>query len=333
MQVIEHTYENQSDLFNEIELAYTVLSDASYNRLTLSKVFKPLIKMFTENVYMNEPPLNNNTFTPLKEWELKKGIYTVCVSGGKDSVAVVKSLIDKGYIVRLYHMHGINPAYYDEQTVIPKISKLFKVPYHIENVRLVGKHQYVEHPMKNMLIANGAINYCLEQGIYPNIVFGNYQNSKVDGMEFEIDAGDSRDMWNIYESIIQNILPSFKIYTPLKDISDTYRILDNIKLIEECISCMGPYRFRKHWKERTEKKYGIKLMPNRCGGCAKCAFEYMVLTDRGDLEYNPEYYKHCMDILIKNTKKEVGIKNPTVEEVWDRFFWYDISRSHLNSEF
>ena len=329
MQYIVHSYDNHSNLFDEIESAYTELSDYDTNIHILSEVFKPLVKMFKEYVLIKEPQFDEYIFKPLNESELKQGIYTVCISGGKDSVAVTKYLVDRGYNVMLYHMQGINPAYYDEHTVIPEISKRFKILYHIDNVRLIGKHQYVEHPMKNMLIANGAINYCLEQGIYPNIVFGNYSESNVDGMEFDIDAGDSRDMWNLYEAIIQNILPSFKVYTPLKNISDTYRILDDINLIKECISCMGPYRFRKHWKKRTEDKYDISLMPNRCGGCAKCAFEYMVLTDRGDLEYNRDYYNHCMDILIKNTKTEVGIKNPTFDEVWNRFFWYDISESHI----
>ena len=329
MQSIEHTYKNQLDLFNEIESAYTVLSDCDNNIHTLSNVFKPLVKTFKENVYINEPQFKDTIFTPIDEGSLQKNIYTICISGGKDSVAVTKYLVDMGYKVILYHMQGINPAYYDEHIVIPKISGRFKIPYHIEKIRLVGKHQYIEHPMKNMLIANGAINYCLEQGIYPNIVFGNYSDSELDGMEFEIDAGDSRDMWNIYENIIQTILPGFKIYTPLKNISDTYRILDDIHIIEDCISCMGPYRFRKHWKQRTEDKYDISLMPNRCGGCAKCAFEYMVLVDRGDLEYNRDYYNHCMDILIKNTKKEVGIERPTLDLVWNRFFWYNISESHI----
>lgn len=328
MQTIQHIYKNRSDLFNQIEAAYAFLSDYSDNVYELSKIFKPLVDFFYHNTKINRPKYINVGFKPVKISKTKN-IYTVCISGGKDSIAVAKYLIDEGHKVQLYHMRGINPAYYDEFTVIPKIAECLGVPYHIEKVRLVGSHQYIEHPMKNMLIANGAINYCLENNIYPNIVFGNYETSDITGMEFDIDAGDSRYMWDMYEQLIQTIIPDFQIYTPLKDISQTYDLIEyNKPLLINSISCMSPYRFRKSWKKRTEDKYNVELMPNRCGCCAKCCLEYMVLVDKYILDYNEDYYNHCMQILIQNTKKECGIKKPTVEQVWDRFFWYDISESH-----
>ena len=330
MQTIQHSYKNKSDLFNQIESAYTILSEYSNNTYELSKIFKPLVDFFYHNTKIKRPKYISVDFKPVKIPKTKY-IYTVCISGGKDSIAVAKYLIDAGYKVQLYHMHGIHPAYYDEYTVIPTVAEYLKVPYHIEEVRLVGHHQYVEHPMKNMLIANGAINYCLEKNIYPNIVFGNYESSDITGMEFNIDAGDSRYMWDMYEQIIQTIIPDFKIYTPLKDISCTYDLIEyNKPLLINSISCMSPYRFRKSWKKRTEDKYNVELMPNRCGCCAKCCLEYMVLADKHILDYNEVYYDYCMKILMKNTKKECGIKNPTVGQVWDRFFWYDISESHYS---
>ena len=146
-------------------------------------------------------------------------------------------------------MHGINQAYYDEYTTIPKIAEYLGVPYHIEDVKLIGKHQYVEHPMKNMLIANGAITYCVQNKLPVNIAFGNYSSSKLEDMEFDVCAGDSRDMWDIYEKIIQTIIPDFHIFTPLESIKDTYDILgDDLFIYKNCISCISPYRFREYWK-------------------------------------------------------------------------------------
>ena len=225
-------------------------------------------------------------------------------------------------------MKGINPAYYDEFQAVKNIAHQLNVPYYIEEVKLKGKHMYIEHPMKNMLIANGAIQYCLDRDMPINIAFGNYASSRLNEMEFEIDGGDSRDMWNIYEDIVRHDIPEFKIHLPLLDVSDTYKILINEEnLLSDCISCMSPYRFRKHWAERTQKKYHVRLLPNRCGCCWKCCMEYIVLADNHILSYNHRYYIYCLNRLKEIALKEVGVKHATYKEIWNRYFWYDMENS------
>lgn len=331
MQRIEHKYTNVSKLFTHIEETYFLTSEMNKDSIVPS-VFEPLINMFRKYTYttckivyspcqyeLNEPIVESN-----------EDIIVVCTSGGKDSVATAKYYKNMGFEVILYHMHGINKAYNDEYTSIPKIAEYLGCKYHIEDIKLAGSHRYVEHPMKNMLIANGAIHYCIENKLPVNIAFGNYQTSHIYDMEFEVCGGDSVEMWKVYENIIRTIIPRFKIYTPLVDVSDTYDILDDdLYIIENCISCMSPYRFREHWKHRTEDKYAVTLMKHRCGCCAKCCLEYMVLVDNGTLDYNKEYYQHCFDILKKTTQKETGRMNVTMNEVWSRYFWYDMLESHL----
>ena len=332
MQRIEHKYINVSSLLDEVEKTYFLTSNADVKEIdrTVSSLMQPIVDVMTGHAYLYPIKYRDEKY-PVVNTVKDPKTYIVCISGGKDSVATAKYLKDKGYDIILYHMHGINQAYYDEFTVIPKLAKSLGAKYHIDNIKLVGPHQYVEHPMKNMLIANGAITYCVQNNLPVNIAFGNYSSSKLEDMEFDVCGGDSRDMWDIYERIIQNIIPDFHIYTPLKDISETYKVLGgNMDLIKKSISCISPYRFRKYWAERTQKKYKIKLLPNRCGCCHKCCLEYMVLTDAGILAYNKEYYNHCFDILKKTARKETGIEL-TDQEVWDRYFWYTKELSY--SEF
>lgn len=348
MQTIVHSYIHSFKTLKNIEYVYSKLSDFSVIKHTengiqlADKIEIP--DCCTELIYTF---YNNNLYVPVHFYEEEytpvetvKGdkFMLVCASGGKDSTAVAKMLKDKGYNVLLYHMKGINQAYYDEFEAVKRIADRLNVPYYIEEVKLKGKHQYIEHPMKNMLIANGAIQFCLDHKLPINIVFGNYGTSQLETMDFGIDAGDSRDMWDIYERIIRNEIPKFRLYTPLDSVKDTFDILqEDILLLADCISCMSPYRFRKHWKERTEKKYGVNLIPNRCGCCWKCCLEYMVLVDNGfikhDYFFNQDYYNHCFDILRKTTQKETGYLNLTADEVWQRYFWYDISKSHLTFTF
>lgn len=329
MQRIEHKYRNISVLLDYIEKLYFLTSntDDCRDRYVPGQLYQ-IVNVMTGNAYIY-PIKYMYAFCDMIDTVQDDKTYIVCTSGGKDSVATAKVLKEAGFNVILYHMHGINQAYYDEYTTIPKIAEYLGVPYYIEDVKLIGKHQYVEHPMKNMLIANGAITYCVQNKLPVNIAFGNYSSSKLEDMEFEVCAGDSRDMWDIYERVIQNIIPDFHIFTPLESIKDTYDILgDDLFIYENCISCISPYRFRDYWKNRTEDKYGITLLDHRCGSCHKCCLEYMVLVDNGTLEYNKEYYNHCFDILKKTARKETGLEM-TSQQVWDRYFWYNIEKSHI----
>ena len=331
MQYIKHEYINVSTLFDYIEKTYFLMSDNHRDKCvddTLPKIFKPLVDTFFKYSYVKMPKYRDEVFvtrTPVKD----ENTLIVCTSGGKDSIAAVLMLKKLGYNIILYHMHGINQAYYDEYTAVKTIADKLEIPYYIEDVKLIGSHHYVEHPMKNMLIANGAINYCLTNDLPVNIVFGNYLNSNLDDMEFDICAGDSIDMWRIYDKIIQNIIPTYKTHIILEDISKTYEVLeDNMAILRECISCISPYRFREYWKHRTEQKYGIELLPHRCGCCHKCCLEYMVLADADKVPYNAEYYHHCFDILKKISDREIGEKISDTD-IWNRYFWYEMDKSHM----
>ncbi len=329
MQKIIHNYVNQFEVLNQVEKAYYLLSQKKQSDEIISDIFNPLIALFVKYAYIGEPRTEGIRFDKIT-YPVEGDTYIVCTSGGKDSIAVAKKLKDEGKNVILYHMHGINRAYSDEVTVIESLADRLGVEYYIERVRLEGTHQYVEHPMKNMLIANGAINYCICNKLPLNIVFGNYQSSKLEDMEFEICGGDSRDMWDVYENIIQSKIEDFHIYTPLNDISDTYKILDNdLDLIYNCISCMTPMRFRGSVRRQVMNNYNITLPPHRCGSCAKCCLEYIYLADQNVEEFDEGYYRHCFSILRDTAVKETGNKEIFDKEVWDRYFWYDISESHM----
>lgn len=334
MLKLRHNYTHELNTLKTLEYAFTELSEKHINKLDLSMTYEPLINLFQQygeividNLNLYILPLE---FERVKNLPKNSKVMVVCASGGKDSTAVAKFYKDLGYRVILYHMKGINKVYQDEYKAVDCLSAWLKCEYHIEEVKLTGTHDWIEHPMKNYMIANGAIQYCLDNNLPLNIAFGNYDSSRLEDMDFEIDAGDSRDMWDIYELIVGNEIPNFRIYTPLNDISETYKILDNdLGLFEICISCMSPYRFREYWKQRTETKYGVKLMENRCGCCYKCCLEYMVLADKGYIECNQEYYMHCFEILRKTAIKETKIRKPTVDEVWNRYMWYPMSKSHM----
>jgi len=337
MQTVIHEYANLSSIFTDMELIYAEVS-TNYNSglrllpLVFDTSFIDLYEILRDNVswcpqYVFEEKVIPHINVP------ESNNMIVCVSGGKDSVALAKYYIDKGYNVYLYHMHGINKVYPDEVEAVKNVAKYFDVPLYIENVTLSGTQDFVEHPMKNYIIANGAIHYAIREHLGINIAFGNFNESYLEDNDFDVCAGDCMDMWYAYEKIVRRYLPQFTMNVPFRNNQDTVDILKkDSKLLELCVSCMSPYRFRAHWKKRTEKKYDIELMPNRCGCCWKCCAEYITYTDLGMLEFNKDYYIHCLEILYNTKVKESKIKDWTIQDLWSEYFLYPINKSKAYKE-
>lgn len=293
--------------------------------------FNDLIKLFTNySSSFNYLKATSNTevYKPkLPKYNSKNMI--VCFSGGKDSATTALHYKKLGYSVYLYHLKNINKAYPKEYENAEKLAQQLDMPLYIEEITLSGNHIYTEHPMKNIIIANSALQFGIRNNISIKIAFGNYYTALLKDNKFNICAGDCRDMWVIYERIIQHIIPKFKMYIPLRNIKTTLKSLETHKyLLSNCCSCISPYRYRNYWKAQNESKYNITLPKNRCGNCWKCAVEYIYYTDNNIWEYNEEYYKHCLRVLYKNNIKEEKIIY-SIYGLWNDYLFYPIKKSKL----
>ena len=329
MQTVIHNYTNVSPIFNQIEHLYTYISDTIFKPLVpylMDTSFEDLHDILTEYV----PDYNYTEFFDFNFPKIKvpdTDNVIVCISGGKDSVALTKMLMECGKKVYLYHMKGINKVYPDETDAVIDIAHTLGVPCYIDTIVLSGRQRFVEHPMKNMIIANGAIHYGLRENIGVNIAFGNFNESYLEGNQFDVCGGDCMDMWYAYEKIIRSIIPTFSVQIPLNNNQETLKILEHHKeLLPLTISCMSPYRFRDHWRRRTQKKYNIDLWPNRCGCCWKCCLEYMYYCDHNLLKYDETYYLHCIQILCDTLRKESKVTG-TIHQVWEEYMHYPIRKS------
>ena len=330
MQTITRELPNIHPLFDEIDKIYAELSEHSRPKkliqATYSDVFNPLIDIFKKYGYEGDihtqkrslPPLN----TPVND---KKGIL-VCFSSGKDSIATVKHYMKEGYDVSLYHLRNINPPLHDEVIQAQELAKYWDIPIYVDTIRLSGMHEYVEHPMKNMIIANGALQRAIKENI-PQVAFGNYRTSSLEYDNFEFCGGDDMEMWDIYNQIISSVWPGFKMQIVLSNLSET---LDTVcadkDLMDMSVSCLGRASMRQYWHDWVLSKYGVNIPKHRCGRCYKCCIEYIYMVDHDLQEYNEEYYKYCLKNLKKNVQREDGVKYSD-ERVWAHYFFYDIERS------
>lgn len=250
----------------------------------------------------------------------------LCFSGGKDSTAAALMYKEQGYNVYLYHLKNVNPVF-DEHRAVEELAEKLKMPLFIDEVTVSGHHEWIEHPMKNMIVANNALNYGVKNNITTKIAFGNYTDSSVEEDEFDWCGGDDVEMWDAYDSIIRAAIPNFEMNLCLKNLGVT---LDTVckqrDLLDSTISCLGRAGLRDYRRQWVKDKFDIELPKHRCGSCYKCALEYIYMADHDLQKYSPEYYKYCLDRLKLNEKRETGVK-VQYEEFWGRYFGYGIEKS------
>ena len=333
MQTVNHKKPNIHPIFDSIERFYAFMSERGPRTSLLNPVFpcsfKEVYNLFTEYGKTKfDVKFNVVRWDKLVLPQYPKKNIIVCFSGGKDSVATALHYQKLGYNVYLYHVKGINKTYKDEYKAVQRLADYLGLPLTIEEVQLKGDHEWTEHPMKNMIIADMAIQYGIRENIGIKIAFGNYYTSHIYDDPFEVCAGDDIEMWRAYERIIKSVIPGFKMYIPLRNIQTSYNAInERPELLELIQSCIGPYRYREYLHDNNEKKYGIKLLSHRCGSCWKCAAEYIWYTDHKKLEYNEDFYKHCLQVLRNTVKKEDGIHIRSDRSVWQRYMFYPIKQS------
>lgn len=332
MQLIEHSYKNIHQVFDEIETVYVMTSEKHCAQSLIKPVFdncfKHLFSLFSEYGKVDyKCTYSNKPFTRLKLTHEDDKTIIICISGGKDSLATVFHYKELGYKIYLYHLKGINFTYKDEYKAVEQLADKLGLPLIFEGIKLSGKQEWIEHPMKNMLIANGALQYGIRNNITTNIAFGNFSTSSLESDPFDVCGGDCAEMWEAYETIIRRVIPQFKIKTPLTNFQDTINtLLKHSEYLELVQSCIGPYRYREYLKTNNEKKYNIKLLPHRCGSCWKCCLEYCVFCDNDILDFNEAYYWHCLKVLQTTLFKETGIKY-NIDETWEHYFFYSQEKS------
>lgn len=333
MQKIIHTdYKNVHPIMDELERFYmqtSVRADNSLLPLQVDNSFLSLIDIFNQYSGTNyNIQLVDKKYERLSLPNYDKKNIIVCFSGGKDSTAIAIHYKKCGYNVYLYHVTGLNKTYYNEHECAEEIAKELDLPLHTEDVSYSGNHEWIEHPLKNAVLANLALSYGIREDIGVKIAVGNFYTSSLRNDAFDVCAGDDIEMWKAYESIISTIIQGFRVYIANKNYQTAYNTLSqNPALMQKTISCLTPNRFRTLFRNRTQNKYAVELWPNRCGCCWKCAVEYIWCADHNLQEYNSAYYYHCLEVLANTATKETGLKYHP-ETVWDEYFFYRKPKKH-----
>ena len=339
MQSVKSSTQLCHSLLSEIDSLYAELSELKEHKklvpMTFDRSLKRTVDLFSEYTdvtrnfrYVRESikPLSLPVFDP-------KNII-VCFSGGKDSFGVARHYQRLHYNVYLYHLRGLNATYcgeYSEHLVAEKSAEYLGLPLIIEDISYSGYHDWVEHPMKNMIMATRALSWGVRNGITTKVAVGSFKTAYLDDNVFSVCAGDCIEMWRAYDSIIRRIVPKYHTYIPNSNYQTAYDVIKKEpQALDVIISCMTPNRFRRSFRERTIKNYGIDLLPNRCGCCWKDCVEYVWFADKKLLPLNKQYYIHCLEVLANTHEKETGLRYYSVKALWSDYFFYPISESIMS---
>jgi len=293
-----HVFEGMSRLFNLASKKPLPSGGRAMSAKGTEKLLQTIYDPFTQKENISLSPIPGNAKV------------VVGASGGKDGLAVlIKLVCHKPQHVELFHVLGINRAYPDEHLSVMAIANEFNVPVVYRHVKVAGQSDYIENPTKNQLILALMVEYGMSKGFH-TYTQGNLLCDTT--KEQDISSGYS-DSWEMYDAATQYFRlhqPDYQYLHLLKNDSDSLKTIIDYDpgLLKLVRSCMTPLRYRESLRKKNISKYGVDLMPNRCGSCYKCGSEFLHLVAFG---FRPAkdirpFAEHSIEMIVKGLEKTFG---------------------------
>lgn len=248
-------------------------------------------------------------------------------SGGKDSTAAALKLRVKGFDPILFHVKGINPSYPGERQAASKVAEAIRAKKLVVlDLKLSGKSDYIENPAKNQVILGLMVDYGRKYGI-ANYAQGGAAKDSCSDLNFVAGYSDGREMYNASDKLFQAALDGYRFHHGLLE-NDTDSLLTLLEHAPQVLpvmqSCMMPVRYKGNLTKGNEKKYGVTLLPGRCGSCYKCASEWLHLALSNFVPWSDSFAIHSMNVLTKGLQTVRGAGVYSFDDLMTMFF--DLNR-------
>ncbi|MBQ2189059.1 MAG: hypothetical protein II401_10960 [Bacteroidales bacterium] len=225
----------------------------------------------------------------------------IAFSGGKDCLAAAIRAEQEGYDPTLFHIRGINMSLTSEYKHAKAIAEKIGYPYIEMKINFKGTKEYNEHPLRNILILSLMIDEGLKQGVTAYSL-GNIFEYDTSHANIDYDLSDGIDILRSFSFFMQSLIPEFKLLCYIHDnLQSFYTVWKRDKaLIPMLTTCCTP-DFRKPMiRKHSLEKYGAAVLSETgCGGCYKCAREYLYKVKFGMISSSPAYTKRAMELIAK----------------------------------
>lgn len=222
----------------------------------------------------------------------------VALSGGLDSAYLMHRLIEQGYEVTALHVAGINKGQAIEEAKAAREAATKAGAHYRQAFFKPPRNVFPDNPFKNQLIMSIMLEAGARDGIC-KYALGSDWTTPLEDAVVGFTITDSIEVNRGFVDGIRAKGQKCDLVFIDDDVKKQGRIehlyrKDALTTVSRCVS---PHRFRTHLHNSNEQKYGVTLMPGRCGSCYKCAMEYLLMADAGLVEANRGYTEHCWDIL------------------------------------
>ena len=216
--------------------------------------------------------ISNDNATPYGQLIDNKTVW-VAFSAGKDSIAVTLRLLERGYRPVLYHVNGINRSWPDEMLYARTIANLLGLPFVLDRVKIVGSRRtIIGCPARNQVVLLMMLGRMLAHG-GNQYAFGTLDEDTTESGNPLVDFTDGTGPMETFHNYLTKRFPGLVRHQLMRNELDSTWMVAKHGLIRYSHSCINPMRFRNMFRERTEKRFGVKLLPGRCGMCFKCCLE------------------------------------------------------------
>lgn len=220
----------------------------------------------------------------------------IAFSGGKDCLATAIRAAQDGYQPTLVYIGGINKSLPSERKHAQEVAKAAGFPLIELSLSIGGDKEWHEHPLKNLLILCMLIDEGIRHNATAYALGSSFDDDSVYGA-LDYDLSDSFDMLKAFAHFVKGVFPSFVFLHYMCNTLQSFYTVQryNRAIIPLLSTCITPDFRRPMIRKANIAKYGADVISrDGCGGCYKCADEYLYKQKFGLVRYSPEYFKKCM---------------------------------------
>jgi len=264
------------------------------------------------------------------------GHCTVGFSGGKDSLATALLARKDGYEVTLFHVRGLNRAWPDEVRFARECSEITGMPLVEITVHPSGEKKGIPEPVsKNQVIVAAMVEWATTQGVGPAFSMGMVNGDRL-GSEHPLSyVHDTEDAHLLFGQWLEQEAPGYRAPLYLRGVAESAAVVagyEDRRLLYASHGCMAQMRFRPGYRARAEAKFGVVLLPGRCGtSCPKCTSEYVILYHLNALEENElseEMYRAAREYLgrrpLYDAATRPDLAGLTKDELVEKYMEWDL---------
>ena len=226
------------------------------------------------------------------------GRVVVGYSGGKDSLATVLFLRDKGLRPCIFHVKGLNKSYPRELQAVQRVERALDLHAEYPEVKLMGLHKWPDHPIKDQLILAMMIDFGAKHGA-TRYTMGTESTFTTTDANLLYNWSDTREMFLAFQDWVRLYFPAYWWGWCIENGTQSYRLIWDLLPdgLEATTSCVMTHRFQDLRRKQNQEKFGLQLLPGRCGSCWKCCVDYLACCAFGWYDsINAEYAKKCLDV-------------------------------------